>query len=243
MRFNISGIATSILLAATLTGCATQANRDPLEGFNRGVYKFNDTADKAVLKPIAGAYKAVLPSPIRTGVNNFFTNLATVTSIINNVLQLELGKAMDNTGRLLINSTIGIGGLIDVASMDGVPKHNADFGQTLGRWGVGSGAYLVLPFLGPSTIRDTAGLTVDTLAFDPIQYVDSPRVRNQLRMVKFIDLRSQYLPASDLLDEAALDPYTFMRDAYLQRREQFVTGMVSSNEFDDDDDDEEEAAK
>ncbi|MBL8505111.1 MAG: VacJ family lipoprotein, partial [Methylobacillus glycogenes] len=114
MRFNISGIATSILLAATLTGCATQANRDPLEGFNRGVYKFNDTADKAVLKPIAGAYKAVLPSPIRTGVNNFFTNLATVTSIINNVLQLELGKAMDNTGRLLINSTLGIGGLVDV---------------------------------------------------------------------------------------------------------------------------------
>ncbi|MGY1490413.1 MlaA family lipoprotein [Methylobacillus pratensis] len=240
MRVKISGIAISVAVALSMAGCATQANKDPLESMNRGIYKFNDTADKAVLKPIAGAYKAVLPSPIRTGVNNFFSNLGTFTSLINNILQLELGKAMDNAGRLVINSTIGIGGLIDVASMDDVPRHKADFGQTLGKWGVGSGAYLVLPFIGPSTFRDTAGLTVDTLYFDPIQYTNHVRVRNQLRMVNFIDLRSQYLPASDLIDDAALDPYIFMREAYLQRREQFVTGQASSEYDDFDDDDEEE---
>ncbi|ABE48855.1 MULTISPECIES: MlaA family lipoprotein [Methylobacillus] len=238
MRVKFSGIAISVAVALSMAGCATQANKDPLESMNRGIYKFNDTADKAVLKPIAGAYKAVLPSPIRTGVNNFFTNLGTFTSLVNNILQLELGKAMDNTGRLLINSTIGIGGLVDVASMDGVPNHRADFGQTLGKWGVGSGAYLVLPFLGPSTLRDTAGLTIDTLYFDPIQYTNHVRERNQLRMLSFIDLRSQYLPASDLIDDAALDPYIFMREAYLERRHQFVTGEASS--FDDFDDDDEE---
>ncbi|MCB5191372.1 VacJ family lipoprotein [Methylobacillus arboreus] len=244
MRVNISGIAISIALAVSLTGCATQANKDPLESMNRGIYKFNDTADKAVIKPIAGAYKAVLPSPIRTGVNNFFTNLGTFTSLVNNILQLELGKAMDNAGRLVINSTIGIGGLVDVASMDGVPRHRADFGQTLGKWGVGSGAYLVLPFLGPSTFRDTAGLTVDTLYFDPIQYTNEIRTRNQLRLLQFVDLRSQYLPASDLIDEAALDPYSFTRDAYLQRREQFVTGKVASDAYYDDlDEDDEEEVK
>ncbi|MFJ5445947.1 VacJ family lipoprotein [Methylobacillus methanolivorans] len=243
MRIKISGIATSLVLALSISGCATQANKDPLEGFNRGVYKFNDTADKAVLKPIAGAYKAVLPSPIRTGVNNFFTNLGTFTSLINNILQLELGKAMDNAGRLVINSTIGIGGLIDVASMDGVPRHKADFGQTLGKWGVGSGAYLVLPFVGPSTIRDTAGLTVDTLYFDPIQYTNHVRIRNQLRMLSFVDLRSQYLPASDLVDDAALDPYIFMREAYLQRRDIAVHGKATQyDDFDDDDDDDETPA-
>lgn len=236
MRFQISAITASVALALTLTGCASQANKDPLESINRGVYKFNDTADKAVLKPIAGAYKAVLPSPIRTGVNNFFTNLTTITSIINNILQLELGKAMDNTGRVLINSTLGLGGIIDVASMDNVPRHYADFGQTLGHWGMSSGAYLVIPFLGPSTARDFAGMGVDTLVFDPIQYVDNVRARNQLRAVKFIDLRSQYLPASDLLDDAALDPYTFMRDAYLARREQFVTGKAPADVTYEDDD-------
>lgn len=240
MRVKISGIAISVAVALSMAGCATQANKDPLESMNRGIYKFNDTADKAVLKPIAGAYKAVMPSPIRTGINNFFSNLGTFTSLINNILQLELGKAMDNAGRLVINSTIGIGGLIDVASMDDVPRHKADFGQTLGKWGVGSGAYLVLPFIGPSTFRDTAGLAIDTLYFDPIQYTNDVRTRNQLRIVNFIDLRSQYLPASDLIDDAALDPYIFMREAYLQRREQFVTGQASSEYDDFDDDDEEE---
>jgi phospholipid-binding lipoprotein MlaA len=228
MRINTMGLIGSIFLAAMLTGCATQANKDPLEGLNRGVYKFNDTADKAVIKPIAGAYKAVLPSPVRTGVNNFFENLGTVVTAINDLLQFKFSKAMDDAGRFVINSTVGILGVIDVASMDNVPKHNEDFGQTLGYWGVGNGPYLVLPFFGPSSLRDTTGLVVDTVAFDPISYIDDPRTRNQMRLVKFVDKRAQYLPASDLLDDAALDPYAFMRDAYLQRREsQVKDGEVS----------------
>ena len=222
MRIKTTGIVASIFLAFMLTGCATQANKDPLEGLNRGIYKFNDTADKAVVKPIAGAYKAVLPNPVRTGVNNFFDNLGTVVTTINDLLQFKFGKAMDDAGRFVINSTFGILGVIDIASMDNVPKNNEDFGQTLGYWGVGNGAYLVLPFLGPSTLRDTSGFIVDTVAFDPIGYVDNPRTRNQLHVVKYIDKRAQYLPASDLLDDAALDPYAFMRDAYLQRRESQV---------------------
>jgi len=237
MRSKINGILAGFLMALMLTGCATQANKDPLEGLNRGIYKFNDTADKAVLKPIAGAYKAVIPSPVRSGVNNFFSNLNTFTTMINNLLQGKFSKAMDDAGRFVMNSTFGIAGLVDVASMDNVPKNNEDFGQTLGYWGVGNGAYIVLPLLGPSTLRDTGGFIVDTLAFDPITYVDDPRYRNELRMTKYIDKRSQYLPASDLLDEAALDPYAFMRDAYLQRRASQVADGEATAATDDDGDD------
>ncbi|HSH98917.1 MAG: VacJ family lipoprotein [Methylophilaceae bacterium] len=219
MRINTLGLIASIVLTTSLlSGCATQANKDPIEGFNRGVYKFNDVADKTVIKPVAGAYKAVLPSPVRTGVGNFFRNLNTFVSAINNLLQFKIANATSEAGRFVINSTFGIAGFIDVASMDNVPKHTEDFGQTLGYWGVGDGAYLVLPFIGPSSVRDTTGLVVDTLAFDPISYVDDPRTRNLGRLLYIVDKRAQYLPASDLLDEAALDPYAFMRDAYLERR-------------------------
>lgn len=218
MLNKITGLISSIILAAVLSGCASQANKDPLEGFNRGIYKFNDTADKAVLKPVAGAYKAVLPSPVRTGVNNFFDNLGTLITFFNNVLQFKFSHAMDDAGRFVVNSTFGILGLVDVASMDNIPQHSEDFGQTLGYWGVGQGPYLVLPFLGPSSVRDTVGFTVDFTAFYPISYIDHVSTRNQLLILSYIDTRSQYLPASDLLDDAALDPYSFMRDAYLQRR-------------------------
>lgn len=209
----------AIMLALMLAGCASAGNKDPLESINRGVYKFNDVADKAVIKPVAGAYKAVLPSPIRTGVSNFFGNLNTFVSVINDLLQLKLGKAVEGAGRFVINTTFGVAGLVDVASMDGIEKRNEDFGQTLGYWGVGSGAYIVLPFLGPSSVRDTTGLVVDTLAFDPITYVDDPAARNSARALKMLNARARILPASDLLDEAALDPYAFMRDAYFQRRQ------------------------
>lgn len=214
----IKGFLVGVLLAGMLGGCATQANRDPLEGLNRGIYKFNDTVDKAAVKPIAGAYKAVLPSPVRTGVNNFFANLGTVVTIVNDLLQFKFDKAMDDTGRFAINSTFGIAGLVDWASMDGIEERHEDFGQTLAYWGWKDSTYLVLPFLGPSTLRDTGGLVVDGALFDPIGYVDGARDRNQLLLTKFIDTRASYLPGSDLLDEAALDPYAFMRDAYMQRR-------------------------
>ena len=215
-------LITAFFLISTLSGCATQANKDPLEGFNRGVYKFNDTADKAVIKPIAGAYKAVVPSPLRSGVNNFFDNLGTLVTFFNDVLQLKLGHAMDDAGRFVVNSTVGVFGLIDVASMDKIPQHSEDFGQTLGYWGVGNGPYLVLPFIGPSSFRDATGFVVDFSAFYPISYIEDVRTRNQLLILAFIDTRAQYLPASDLLDDAALDPYSFMRDAYLQRRANMV---------------------
>ena len=215
---SIKSILLSVLMAGMLGGCATQANKDPLEGLNRGIYKFNDTVDKAAVKPIAGAYRAVLPSPVRTGVNNFFANLGTVVTIVNDVLQFKLSKAMDDTGRLAINSTFGLGGLIDLASMDGIEERREDFGQTLAVWGWKDGTYLVLPLLGPSTLRDTGGLAVDSLAADPLGYIDEVAARNGLLLTKFIDTRASYLPGSDLLDEAALDPYAFMRDAYMQRR-------------------------
>lgn len=219
MQTQTKSLFLIVLCALMLSGCASTGNKDPLEGINRGVYKFNDVADKAVIKPIAGAYKAVLPSPVRSGVSNFFGNLNTFVSVINDLLQFKFDKAVEGAGRFVINSTFGIAGLIDVASMDGIEKRNEDFGQTLGYWGVGSGPYIVLPFLGPSNLRDTTGFVVDTLAFDPITYVDDPATRNSARALKYLDKRAQLLPGSDLLDEAALDPYAFMRDAYSQRRE------------------------
>lgn len=239
----LKSIAIGALLTLLLGGCATQT-KDPLEGLNRGIYKFNDTVDKAAIKPIAGAYKAVLPSPLRSGVNNFFGNLGNVVTVINDLLQFKFSQAMDDAGRFAINSTFGIAGIIDVASMDGIEKHNEDFGQTLGRWGLGDGPYLVLPFLGPSSVRDTAGLAVDTLFFDPIYYIDDTSARNGLLLAKFIDKRAQYLPGSDLLDEAALDPYIFTRDAYFQRRHNMLhDGNIPADERLREESDEESGSK
>ncbi len=221
------------LLAISLAGCATQGNKDPLEGLNRGVYKFNKAADEVVIKPVAGAYKAVLPSPVRSGVNNFFSNLNDLVTTVNDLLQFKLDKAMSDGGRFVINSTFGIAGIFDWASKDGIQKHDEDFGQTLAAWGWKDSTYLMLPLLGPSTVRDTGGLVTDSLLFDPIGYAD-PAVRNSLVVVKVIDRRAQYLPGSDLLDEAALDPYIFMRDAYMQRRDnQINDGDDSAKQHDD----------
>jgi phospholipid-binding lipoprotein MlaA len=223
---------TACLFGLLLAGCASQANKDPLEGVNRGIYKFNDVTDRAVFKPVAKGYKAITPTPVRTGINNFFNNLRTVTSILNNLLQFKLADAFSETGRFVINSTFGIAGFIDVASMDNIPVNKEDFGQTLGYWGVGNGAYLVLPFLGPSTVRDTTGLVFDTATTDAVHYthnIGEVRLHNQLRAVQFIDKRTEVLDATDLVDEASLDPYAFMRDAYLQHRANAVDDGASSN--------------
>ena len=222
---------TIILLAVLtgLSGCAT-TNKDPLEGLNRGVYKFNDVTDRYALRPVAQVYKSVAPSPVRSGITNFFSNLGTLTTIVNDLLQLKFAQAFTDAGRFVINSTFGVGGLIDVASMDKIEKHNEDFGQTLGYWGVGSGAYIVLPILGPSTIRDAAGLAFDTATSDPITYFHNTgqiRTHNQIRAVQLLDKRTQLLDATDLVDNASIDPYAFMRDAYLQRRaSQVQDGLV-----------------
>lgn len=228
-----------ILLSLLLTtGCATQANKDPLEGYNRAVYKFNDVTDKAIFKPAATVYTKVAPSPIRKGISNFFSNLGTIKTILNDLLQFKFAQAFQDSGRFIINSTFGIAGLIDVASMDGIPKHEEDFGQTLGYWGVPSGPYLVMPFIGPSSPRDLLGFTVDTVTTDPATYIHNKgniRESNQYRMTYFLSLRSELLNAGDLIDQASLDPYAFMRDAYMQRREALVHDQQPGQSADDDD--------
>ncbi|MGB4810913.1 MAG: VacJ family lipoprotein [Methylophilaceae bacterium] len=230
-------IVGSLLATSALSGCATQANKDPLEGLNRGVYKFNDVTDKAVIKPVAKAYKAITPTPIRIGINNFFTNLGSITTVVNDLLQFKFANAFTDTGRFVINSTFGLAGLIDLAGKDNIALHKEDFGQTLGFWGVGSGAYLVLPFIGPSSLRDATGFAVDTLVTDPLQYprnIGQIRLANQLRLAQFIDKRTELLTASDLVDEASLDPYAFTRDAYLQKRENLVKDNVAKKNVIDD---------
>lgn len=237
MQKKITTTAIVLLTSLLLTACATNNKRDPLEGMNRSVYKFNDVADKAVLKPVAKAYKFVTPSPVRTGVNNFFSNLGMLTTIVNDLLQLKFAHAFTDTGRFVINTTFGIVGIFDLASMDGIEKRQEDFGQTLGHWGVDSGAYLVLPFLGPSSVRDFGGLIVDTATTDPITYthnIGEIRLHNQIRTAQFIDKRTELLNAGDLVDEASLDPYAFLRDAYLQRRASLVQdGLVPDDLLED----------
>ncbi|MEI7575013.1 MAG: hypothetical protein RLZZ541_152 [Pseudomonadota bacterium] len=238
-------VAIASLLALTLlSACATQTNKDPLEGMNRGIYKFNDVADKALIKPVATVYKTITPSPVRTGFNNFFSNLGSITTVLNDLFQFKFTNAFTDAGRFVINSTFGIAGFIDVAGMDNIEKHKEDFGQTLGYWGVGSGPYLVLPILGPSSVRDTTGLLFDTATSDPITYthnIGEVRLHNQLRLAQLIDKRTELLTATDLIDEASLDPYAFMRDAYLQRRASLVQDGLVPDEFIKDDS--EEASK
>jgi phospholipid-binding lipoprotein MlaA len=218
-----SRFAVVIALASlALGGCATTNNpRDPIEGWNRGVFTFNDKVDQYALKPVATAYKNVLPSFVQTGVHNFFGNLTDVWSAVNNLLQGKGEAGVQDITRFTINSTFGIAGLIDIAGPAGLPKHNEDLGQTLGHWGVPSGPYLVLPLLGPSTLRDTAALPGDWYG-DIWTHKTPVNVRNIGTGVKAIDARATLLDASDLVEGAALDRYEFIRDGFLQRRESQV---------------------
>lgn len=218
----VSKISAAVLLSLSLLGCATNGDRrDPLEPINRGIYKFNDAVDKAVIKPVATGYKEVVPGPVRTAVGNFFSNLDDVLVLLNDLLQFKLEQAASDFSRLAWNSTLGIAGLIDVGSKMDLPKRNEDFGQTLGYWGVGNGPYLVLPFLGPSTLRDTVGLVVDS-RFDPLWQHDPISERNTAYGLHTIDTRARLLDAEKVLEEAAIDRYIFLRDAYLQRRRGLV---------------------
>ncbi|VTU24030.1 putative phospholipid-binding lipoprotein MlaA precursor [Variovorax sp. PBS-H4] len=210
----------AVAALAIATGCASgpKANpADPFEPFNRGVTRFNDVVDDAVLVPAATAYRRVLPSFVRTGVNNFFGNLSDVWSFANSVLQLKLQNSAQTFMRVNVNTVFGLGGLLDIATEAGIDRHSEDFGQTLGRWGVPSGPYVVLPLLGSSTVRDTAALTIDRQG-DLLNQINDIPWRNSLYFVRVIDARSNFLRASQLIDDAALDKYTFTRDAYLQRR-------------------------
>ena len=205
-----------------LSGCATNGDpRDPLEPLNRGVYKFNDGVDHLIVKPAAEVYRGVLPDFVRKGVSNVFANLNDVVIAVNNLLQGKIANAASDVGRVALNTTLGLLGIFDPATQAGLEKHNEDFGQTLGYWGLGDGPYIVLPLLGPSSLRDTVGWVGDVYAW-PITYVDPDRDRNALIALRFLGQRAELLDATTILEAAALDPYEFTRDAYLQRRRNLV---------------------
>ncbi|MBL0422315.1 VacJ family lipoprotein [Ramlibacter sp. AW1] len=209
-----------LLLPLVMLGaCATGPNPvDPYESWNRKVATFNERVDSVVLQPAAIAYRQAVPPLARTGVNNFFNNFNDVWSTANNVFQLRLVNAAESWMRVSVNTVFGLGGLLDIATELGIERHREDFGKTLGRWGVPTGPYMVLPLLGPSTVRDTVGMPVDYM-LDPLSAIDPASAETAFAVLRVIDARSNLLRASSVLDQAALDKYSFTRDAYLQRRE------------------------
>ena len=225
-----------LILSAPLlvtTAYAEEERSGALEGYNRTVHSFNSKLDRWLLKPIAKGYKAVTPDPVERGVSNFFGNLKEVINIPNDLLQGKFKQAANDTGRLLVNSTLGIGGLFEVADEFGLEKSDGeDLGQTLAAWGVPSGPYIVVPFLGPSTLRDLPAGVVDSIAFDPLQHVDNVSLRNSLYGLRLIDTRVQLLSAEELVSG---DSYTFFKDAYLQRREYLANDGDVEDDFGDED--------
>jgi phospholipid-binding lipoprotein MlaA len=220
------GKAVLSLMLLILAGCATGPNAnpaDPLEPFNRGVASFNEGVDNAVIKPVATAYRNVTPSPVRTGVNNFFNNLEDMWSTVNAAFQLRPQAAVENTMRVAFNTFFGLGGLLDIASEAGMERHKEDFGKTLGRWGVGAGPYIVLPLFGPSTLRDTAAFPVNSYG-SVLGNINDVPARNSLTALNLVDTRSKFLRAGAMVDDVALDKYSFVRDAHLQRRAASIYG-------------------
>ena len=216
---NLRTLAAAVTVTALLAGCASPDRRtagDPLEPMNRTIFKVNDTIDRTIAVPIAKGYQKVTPHPLRTAISNFFSNLGDLNNIANELLQLKITDATQDLIRFAMNTTFGIGGLIDFASLARLPKHHQDFGLTLGRWGMPSGPYLVLPIFGPSSFRDGLGLAVDT-RFSPFIYAP-PDSRKPLYAMQFVSARSDMLGATNILEQAALDKYSFVRDAYTQQR-------------------------
>lgn len=245
-----SKLIAVLICGLLLSGCASTGTNiqkqnnngpyDPLESMNRAVFNFNELFDNHVFEPVAKGYKKVMPDPLELVVGNFFSNLNDVVVLTNSVLQLNYESALASSARILVNTTFGVFGLIDIASDISAAsdvnlnKRNEDFGQTLGRYGVGNGPYIVLPFLGPSTLRDTFGIAVDSFFMDPVtqgvtgvfmknvDYLNSVALRLPVATARTINARAQFLEVEKTLDEAALDKYEFMRDAYLQRRTSLV---------------------
>ncbi|GAB3100213.1 VacJ family lipoprotein [Aestuariicella hydrocarbonica] len=221
-----AGLLFSLVSQAGLS--AEVGDRDPWEGFNRKIFVFNDTLDRYFLKPVAKGYRAVTPDPVETGVSNFFSNLLEVRNILNDVLQWKWLQASNDTGRLIVNSTAGVVGIFDVARHFGMPRSEGeDFGQTFAVWGAGEGAYLVLPFLGSSTVRDVFGYPLGAYVH-PVSSIDHIRTRNVLMGADLLDTRAKLLDAEDLLSG---DKYSFIRDAYLQRRTYLIQDGVVEDDF------------
>lgn len=211
-------LVTAGCTAFSVASVLAESNpRDPYEGFNRAMYSVNEVVDTYAARPLAKGYDAAVPLPVKASVGNAFSNVGDLWIGANDALQGKFGDAGVDLSRLLINSTVGIFGLFDVASELGLDKHEEDFGQTLAVWGVGDGGYLFWPVIGPRTLRDTAGFAVDSYA-DPVWRITPVSARNSLAALRFVDIRASLLPADKVVDEAALDKYSYVRDAYLQRR-------------------------
>ncbi len=223
-----SAVVPLVVIAATLSGCATvpadsgNDPRDPVESFNRQVFEFNEVVDRAVLKPVAQVYEAVLPEPVRDCISNVFSNFREPSNAVNNLLQGKPVDAVSDTCRFVVNSTIGLLGCFDPARQMGLAKSNEDFGQTLGRWGAGQGPFLVVPIFGPSSVRDAIGFFGVEPYLDVNFYIDNIRVRNSILGTRIVNQRAELLQADDLISGAALDKYRFIRDGYLQRRRSLV---------------------
>ena len=223
----ISKLRQCILLcmAATLVGCASipagvePSPHDPWEPFNRSVFEFNEGLDAYLLKPVVAGYRFVLPEFVRDGIYNFFSNYGDIYNIFYNLLQGKPGYAFNDFMRVAVNTTMGLGGFIDLATPGGLEKHKEDWGQTFGVWGVPAGPYVVLPFFGPSNVRDTFGTVADLESDYLFKYVKDVGLRNSITGLRVINARNTYYEAGDLLDGAAIDKYSFMRDAYIQRRQ------------------------
>ena len=217
-------LTLTAVAALVLGGCASFRNAapgDPLEPINRGIFSFNSTFDHYLFKPIAKGYDAAVPNPVKKGVSNVFQNASDAQSIVSDALQLKGAKMGDDLGRVMINTTFGLGGIFDLATPMGIERGNEDLGQTLGYWGIGAGPYVVIPFLGPSSARDLVGRYGDG-KIDPVALVSSVPERNSLMGARVVDTRVSLFPAEALMNQAALDRYTFMRSAYLQRRQSLV---------------------
>jgi phospholipid-binding lipoprotein MlaA len=224
-RVTHGGRLTAVFFAAAVASSAAVPVRaqvsDPLEGVNRAIFQFNDAVDRAVVRPVAEGYVKIVPSLVRRGVTNVFGNISDAFSAVNNLLQGKREPLGNDLGRVLVNSTFGLGGIFDIAAEAGVEKYGEDFGQTLGYWGLGPGPYLVLPIFGPSDVRDAVGLGIQGY-FDPVRFVEPESAMWGLTALRAIDTRAGLLGAEDLVSGAALDKYTFLRSAYLQRRKNQV---------------------
>jgi len=221
----IGRVWTAGLLAGLLAGCATPGGsnpRDPLEPFNRAVFGFNETFDQVLYKPVAQGYRAAVPELVRIGVTNFFSNIDDLWVAANNLLQGKPEQALQDVMRVTINTVIGLGGLIDVATDAGLDKHNEDFGQTLGRWGIGSGPYIVIPIFGPSTLRDGVALLGVDYQVDPVWNINDVPARNSLFVTRAVDRRANAVDSVQVMQDAALDKYRFIRESYLQRRRSLI---------------------